>query len=81
MFDRRNHNYISVLLKVIEEFIFNSDYAPDGPADGFGHCADEGEGAKLFHEFGGVRIFDCEKIYYPPKSKDDVYEHARVVEA
>ena len=74
-----NHHNVSVLFKVVEEFVFNSDDAPDRSSEGLNCHVYKSYEPKMFQEFRRVRILYCENVHDPPESENYVLNHCEVV--
>ena len=74
--DRWNHDDVSVLLKVVEEFIFHSDYSPECSSGRLHDHAEESEETQTLDEISAARKLDGEDADDPPESEDRIEDHA-----
>ena len=76
-----NHDDVSILLKIVEKFILNSDDAPDCSSYGLGHHADEGKDTELLNELCLFCVLNGKQTDDPPEAENCVNNHAAVVES
>ena len=63
------------MLEVVEEFILNSDDAPDCPSDCLNHHADEDENLYVFHHDRMMLLAHNNRIDKPPETTNKVQKH------
>ena len=70
--DRRHLQNISILLKVIEKFIFNTEKRPECSVDHFNQHGCKSHHFNFFHKYSRIRIVNFDSSNQPVESANEI---------